>query len=74
MSPEIGVDRELLTRHGVEREARRDFGDTAGTARDDHELDDDQNRKDDETNGIVAADDDVAERFDHLSGVAVEQD
>ncbi len=39
---EIGVDRHLLTGHGVEGEASCDLGDTTGTCRDDHELDHDQ--------------------------------
>ena len=39
---EIGVDRHLLARHGVEVEARRHFGDAAGALGDDDEVDDHQ--------------------------------
>jgi hypothetical protein len=70
---EIGVDRHLLAGHGVEREARADFGDAAGAVRDDHELDDDEDQEDDQADDDVAADDEVAERGDHVPGVAVQQ-
>ena len=36
---QVGVDRHLLAGHGVEGEARRDFGDAPGALRDDDELD-----------------------------------
>ena len=41
---EVGVDRHLLARHRVEREARGDFGDASGAVGDDDELDHDQDR------------------------------
>ena len=68
---EVGVDRHLLARHGVEREARGDLGDAAGAVRDHHELDHDQDQEDHEADDDVAADDEVAERGDHVAGVAV---
>ena len=71
---EVGVDRHLLARHGVEREARADLGDAAGAVRDDHELDHHEDQEDDEADDDVAADDEVAERGDHVAGVAVQQD
>ena len=71
---EVGVDGELLAGHRVEREARGDFGDASRAVGDDDELDDDQDREDHDADRVVAADDDVAERFDHLSRVAVQQD
>ena len=71
---EVGVDRHLLARHGVEGEAGAHLGDAAGAVRDDDELDDDQDQEDHEADDHVAADDEVAERGDHVAGVAVEQD
>ena len=76
---QIGVDRHLLAGHGVEREARRDFG-GANRAVTDHEiLNGDQREKDDEADNVVAADHELAECLDHLSGgrgafAAVQQD
>ena len=68
---EVGVDRHLLAGHGVEGEARADLGHAAGAVRDDHELDHDQDQEDDEADDDVAADDEVAERLDHVARVAV---
>jgi len=42
---EVGVDRHLLARHGVEVEARRDFGDAPRAFGDHHEIDDHQDRE-----------------------------
>ena len=42
---QVGVDRHLLAGHRVQREARRDLGDAAGALGDDHEVDDDQDRR-----------------------------
>jgi hypothetical protein len=75
---QVGVDRHLLAGHRVEREARADFGDALGALGDDDEVDDHQDREDDQADGEVAADQEVAEGFDHLAGgagagVAVEQ-
>ena len=63
---QVGVDRQLLTGHRVQGEARGDFGDASGAVGDDDELDDDQDREDDDADGVVAADDDVTERLDDL--------
>ena len=68
---EVGVDRHLLARHGVEREARAHLGDAAGAVRDHHELDHDQDQEDHEADDDVAADDELAERGDHVAGVAL---
>ena len=64
---EVGVDRHLLARHGVEREARAHLGDAAGAVRDDHELDHDEDEEDDQADDDVAADDEVAERLDDVA-------
>ena len=71
---EVGVDRHLLAGHGVEGEARADLGHATGAVGDDHELDHDQDQEDDEADDDVAADDEVAERLDHVARVALEQD
>jgi hypothetical protein len=44
----VGVDRHLLARHRVEREARSHFGDALRSAGDYYELNRDQDRKDDQ--------------------------
>ena len=70
---EVGVDRHLLAGHRVEGEARRDFGDAAGTVRDHDELDHDEDEEDHEADDHRAADHEVAERFDDLARVTVQQ-
>ena len=75
---EVGVDRHLLARHRVQREARADLGDALGALGDDDEVDDHQDREDDQADREVAADQEVAEGLDHLAGrgragVAVDQ-
>ena len=52
---EIGVDRHLLAGHGVEGEARRDFGDAARALGDDDEVHDHQDDEDDDADDEVAA-------------------
>ena len=42
---QVGVDRHLLARHRVEREARGHFGDAARALGDDHEVDDDEQQE-----------------------------
>ena len=71
---EIGVDCHLLAGHRVEREARRDFRDAAGTLRDDDEVDADEDEEDDDADGVVAADDELAERLDHLPRASLGED
>ena len=64
---EIGIDRHLLAGHAVQREPRGDFGDAARALGDDDKIDDDQNRENDDADGVVAADHERAERFDHAA-------
>ncbi len=76
---EVGVDRHLLAGHGVQREAGAHFGDAAGTLGDHHEVDDGEDDEHHDADGVVAADEEVAEGLDHLAGgvgavVAVHQD
>ena len=67
---QVGVDRHLLARHRVEREARADLGNALGAFRDDDEVDDDEDREHDQSDREVAADEEVAERLDHRAGRA----
>ena len=67
----VGVDRHLLAGHGVQREARRDFGDAAGTFSDDDEIDDDQNGENDRADDVAVFDDERAEGFDHVTRCVV---
>ncbi len=67
---EIGVDRHLLAGHRIERETRRDFGNAASALGDHDEVDHHQDTEDEEADGIVAADQEIAEALDHMaSGV-----
>ena len=64
---QVGVDRHLLAGHGVERETGAHFGDPAGALGDDGKVNDGQDDEDDDTHRVIAADQEVAERFDHLA-------
>ena len=75
---EVGVDRHLLARHRVEREARADFGDAPGALGHDDEVDHGQDHEHHHADQVVAADQEMAEGLDHLArrirpGVAVGQ-
>ena len=70
---EVGVDRHLLAGHGVEGEAGADLGHALGALGDDDELDDDEDQEDHGADDDRAADGDVAERLDHLAGIALAQ-
>jgi hypothetical protein len=75
---QVGVDRHLLARQRVQREARRHFRNTLGTLGHHHEVDDHQDHEHHDTDHVVAADDDLTEGLDHLAGrgralVAVQQ-
>ena len=75
---QVGIDRHLLTRHRIQGETRAHFSDTSGTLGDNHKVDDHQNREHHDTNRIIAADQEVAERLNHLTrsiraGVAFHQ-
>src|SRR5579875_3664285 len=76
---EIGIDRHLLAGHSVECKARGDLGDAPGAFGDDHEIDDDQDREYGDADGVIAADDEQAERFNDpargvRSPIALQQD
>ena len=71
---EFGVNRHLFARHGVEGETGRDFGDAPRALGDDDEIDQGQNQEDHQADDIIAADDKIAEGFNDMPGIAVEQD
>ena len=76
---QIGIDAHLFTRHRIQGEAGGDLGDAAGTFGDHHEVDENEDQKDDDADHVVAADHKPAEGLDDLAGrqdslVAVEQD
>ncbi len=58
----VRVDGHLLSRHRVEREASRDFGDALRSAGDDDELNRHEDRKDDKADDQIAVNDEGAER------------
>jgi len=64
----VGIDGHLLSRHRVQGEARRDFGDAAGALRDHDEVHDDQDREDDDADDEVALRDQAPEGLNHLAG------
>jgi hypothetical protein len=65
---QVGVDRHLLAGHRIQGEARAHLGDTAGTLGDDGEVDDGEDDEDHQADGVVAADQEVAEGLDDLAG------
>ena len=76
---QIRVDAHLLAGHGIQRKARRDFGDAARALGNHDEIDDDQDREHHNADRIVSAHDEIAERFNDvprgcLSFVAVQED
>ena len=71
---QVGVDRHLLTGHGVEGEPGGDLGDASGAVGHDHELDHDQDQEDHEPDHDVSADDELTEVADDAAGVALGQD
>jgi len=75
---QIGVDRHLPAGHGVQGEARADFGDAARALGDHHEVDDHEHREHDHAHGVIAADHELAERGNDAPrgmrpGMAVDQ-
>ena len=75
---QVRINRHLLAGHGIQRETGAHLGDPAGTLGHDQEVDDHQDRKHHQTHGVIAADQNGAEGFDHFTGgiaafVAVQQ-
>ena len=67
-SVQIGVDRHLFTRHGIEGKARADFGDSPGALGDDDKVDNRQNNEDHNADGVIATDDKLPEGFNDVAG------
>ena len=65
---QVGVDRHLAAGHRVEGEPRRHFRDAHRAVVDDEELDRDEHEEHDDADDEVAADDELAERHDHVAG------
>ena len=65
---QIGVDRHLLAGHGVEREPRGDLRHSPRALGDDDQVDDHQDGEDENTDNIVAADQEIAERLNDMAG------
>ncbi len=70
----VGIDAHLLAGHCVEGETRRNFGDTLRAFRDDDELDQGDDQKDDGAHYEIAADNEHAKRPDDFTGIGFEQD
>jgi hypothetical protein len=75
---EVGVDGHLLAGQRVESEARGDFGGAHRAVADHDVLDGDEGDEENESDDVVAADDELSEGFDDASGgpgafVAVQQ-
>ena len=76
---QVGVDRHLLARHRVEGKARGDFGDAARALGHHREVDNRDHDEDHDSDCVVVAHDDAAERLDNAARraraeVAMEQD
>ncbi len=65
---QVGVDRHLLARHGVEMEARCDFRDAPRAFGDDNKIHDHQNGEDDNSDHEITAHHEIAEGFDDMAG------
>ncbi len=60
----VGINGHLFAGHGIEGKARRDFGDTARTLGDDHEIDKDKDREEDQPDDEIALGHHHAESLD----------
>jgi hypothetical protein len=65
---EVRVDRHLLAGHGIQGEAGGHFRDAAGALGDHDEVDDHQDREDEDADGIIAADQEIAKCLDDVAG------
>ena len=71
--PEIGVDGHLLAGHGVQGEARADFGNPLGALGDHQELDDGEDDEHHRADDEITAHRELAEGEDDLPGVGLEE-
>ena len=66
---QIGIDRHLLTGHGVQCKSGRNLCHTLGTFVDDHKLYDDQNDKHDTADNNIIATYILSESTHHITGI-----
>src|SRR5699024_9825300 len=67
---EVGINRHLLTGHGIKRKACGHLGNSGGPFGNDHKVNDDKDGKNDDPNYIVALHNKTAEGFNNRSGVS----
>ena len=53
---QVGIDAHLFSRHGVEGKPRGHFGNPAGAFRDNHKINDDEDKEDNSADDVVPAD------------------
>ena len=70
---EFGVDGHLFAGEGVQGEAGRHFGDAPGALGDHDEIDHDEDEEDHQADHVIAAHDEIAEGFNDMPGVTVEE-
>ena len=66
-SRQIGINRHLLAGHGVQAEARGDFGDASATLGDNNEIHDQQDEEDNQANRDIAPHQKAAKGGNHVS-------
>jgi hypothetical protein len=64
---QVGIDRHLLARHGIQGKAGSHLGDSGGTLCNHHKVDDDKYREYDNPDHKVALDNEPAEGFNDRS-------
>ena len=64
---EVGINSHLFTGHCIQGETRTDFRNTASTFGDHHKVNDHQNHKDHETDGVVTTNQYFTKGFNHLT-------
>ena len=67
---QVGVHGHLFARHGIECKARRHLGNALGALGHHDKVDHHQNRKHNQADGKIAADQKVAKGFNHCAGCA----
>ena len=73
-SVQFGIDGHLLAWHGVQGETGGNLGDAAGALGNHDEIDQHQNQEHHHPDDIIAADNEIAERLDHVACVPVQED
>ena len=71
---QLGVNRHLFARHGVQREPRRHFGNTTGTFGNDHEVNQRENDKHHEADHIIVLHDHFAKFLNDLARLRFAKD